>query len=210
MPELILGFLIGARHALDADHLSAVATLVARDRVGLKQGMRHGLFWGLGHNITLLAVALLVIITGQALSEGLAQALEWSVGIMLLLLGADLLRRLSRTESDSRGVGGRRLSGWRALSVGIMHGLAGSAALMLVMVSQGDSAWISLGYVLLFGLGTLVGMSVLSLLLALPLRLSARHQGIWFSRLQVLIALLSMGVGVLVLQRNSDWLIALL
>ena len=92
---LTFGFLIGLRHALEADHVAAVASLVMTSR-SLRQSVRLGAAWGLGHALTLLVVGGLLLASGKALPPGVAHWLEVVVGVMLIGLGADVLRRLIR------------------------------------------------------------------------------------------------------------------
>jgi len=92
---LLLGLLFGMQHATEADHLAAVATLVAREKQ-LGPAIRQGVFWGLGHSLTLLLFGGAVMVVGIVLSDRWIHALEGAVGIMLVLLGADLMRRLWR------------------------------------------------------------------------------------------------------------------
>ncbi len=149
-----LGFLIGMRHALDADHLAAVATLATRQG-SIRATMKHGAVWGLGHTTTLFIFGSLVIWMDTRVSDQLAHYLEMAVGLMLIVLGVDVLRRVVRERwhyhthrhQDSAphfhahshaGEGQHLESGhdhshdarfpFRTLLIGFMHGLAGSAA----------------------------------------------------------------------------------
>lgn len=268
MTELLLGFIIGMRHALDADHVSAVATLVARKPHSVQASIKVGLSWGIGHTVTLLAVSLIVLVNGSEFSQRFASALEWAVGLMLLVLGVDLLRRLRKEgvhahahrhhngkhhlhvhrhhslelensaepdnspeqhkslerhnnlEPDSTPTPRRSNHAhtnhdhqhhspqWRALAVGIMHGMAGSAALIFIVLGSAPSLWSGLVYVLLFGLGTLVGMASLSFVIALPLRVSALRFEKFYGRLQQVLAVFSIGLGTLVIYQQSNWLLS--
>lgn len=198
---LAVGLLLGMQHATEADHLAAVATLATRQG-SLGQTVRQGVAWGVGHALTLMAFGGAVLLLGQAISPGLEQALETAVGVMLVLLGADVLRRMVRDRihfhvhrhgprvahvhaHSHRGEGAHAESAhrhahprrWplRALAVGMMHGLAGSAALVVLALQALPSAGLGLGYIALFGLGSIVGMALLSAVVALPLRLSSRR-----------------------------------
>jgi ABC-type nickel/cobalt efflux system permease component RcnA len=194
-----LGFLLGLQHALEADHIAAVSSIAAR-RSDVGDIVRHGLTWGLGHTLTLFVFAGAAIVLGHAIPEQLAQPLETAVGIMLVGLGAHVLWRLWRDRvhfhRHSHGDGTvhihahshagettaharaphRHAHGfrWRTLLVGLMHGMAGSAALLLLTVSQASSAVAGLGYIALFGIGSMIGMGALSTVIAVPLAVSAR------------------------------------
>ena len=198
---LTVGLLLGMQHATEADHLAAVATLATRQGT-LAQALRQGVAWGVGHTLTLMAFGGLVFALGKAISPGLEQALETAVGVMLILLGADVLRRLVRERihfhvhrhapadvhvhaHSHRGEGRHNRSAhrhahprrWplRALAVGMMHGLAGSAALVVLSLKGLPSVPLGLGYIVLFGAGSMAGMAVLSMVIALPLRWSAGY-----------------------------------
>jgi hypothetical protein len=170
---LLVGLLLGMKHATEADHLAAVATLATR-QASLAQTLRQGVAWGVGHTLSLMLFGGAVFLLGQAISPNLEQALETAVGIMLIGLGADVLRRLVverigfRVQADGANDGHLR-----ALAVGMMHGLAGSAALVMLSIRSLPSWSIGLGYILVFGLGSIAGMALLSVAIALPLRLSA-------------------------------------
>jgi len=173
---LLVGLLLGMKHATEADHLAAVATLATR-QTSLVQTLRQGVAWGVGHTLSLMLFGGVVFTLGQAISPGVGQALETAVGIMLVVLGADVLRRLI-TERGHVHVHRHEHAGrWplRALAVGMMHGLAGSAALVMLSLNSLPSWSIGLGYIVAFGLGSIVGMALLSVAIALPLRRSAAH-----------------------------------
>lgn len=194
---LLLGLLLGMRHALDADHLAAVATLVTRSR-SVGQTALQGLAWGAGHTLTLLLFGGAVLVLGLALPERAALALELAVGVMLVFLGADVLYRLVRgrvhfhahrhadgeahfhahahreeTEHDPERHEHGHGFPMRALLVGMVHGMAGSAALILLSLEALHSPAWGLVYIALFGIGSIAGMAVLSVVIALPIRLTS-------------------------------------
>ena len=188
MTMLSLGFLLGVRHALDADHVTAVSTMLAQ-RPGLRRSGFIGLCWGCGHTAVLLVVGLTVLALKITIPDPVAQAFESFVGLMLVALGIALAVTLFREQwhlhahehDGARHVHlhSHRLSddhvhrhGWRdslpPLMVGMVHGLAGSAALMLVMLSAARTVWEGMAYILLFGLGSILGMVALGVLISLP------------------------------------------
>jgi ABC-type nickel/cobalt efflux system permease component RcnA len=194
-----LGFLLGMQHALEADHIAAVSSIAARrSRVG--DIVRHGLTWGLGHTLTLFVFAGAALLLGSAIPEHVARPLETAVGIMLVGLGAHVLWRLWRDrvhfhrhghDDGTVHIHAHSHAGetrpharaphahthgfrWRTLLVGLMHGMAGSAALLVLAVSQAASPAVGLGYVALFGIGSMIGMAALSTVIAVPLAVSAR------------------------------------
>jgi hypothetical protein len=219
---LVAGLLLGMKHATEADHLAAVATLASRES-SLAQTLRQGLAWGVGHTLTLVLFGGAVLLLDQAISPGLEQALETAVGVMLFILGADVLGRLARvrfhfhvhrhgphtvhvhahrhrgegahTESAHRHAHDRR---WplRALAVGMMHGLAGSAALVLLTLRTVPSLGLGVGYIALFGVGSIAGMALLSVVIAVPLRLSSAHLARLHHAMAALVGAFSCALGV--------------
>ncbi len=197
---LLLGLLLGMRHALDADHLAAVATLVTRSR-SIGDTVRQGVAWGTGHTLTLLIFGAGVLVLGLALPERAALALELAVGVMLVVLGAEVLYRLRRERVHfhvHRHAGGTthihahahrgdpaehdadqhvHEHGFplRALMVGMVHGMAGSAALILLSLEAVRSPAWGIVYIALFGVGSVIGMAILSVVIAIPMRLSSGH-----------------------------------
>jgi hypothetical protein len=219
-----LGFLLGMQHALEADHIAAVSSIAAR-RTHVGDIVKHGLTWGLGHTLTLFAVAGGAILLGRAVPEHFARPLETAVGIMLLGLGAHVLWRLWRdrvhfhkhghddgtvhihahshageTAPHARAAHAHAHAHgfrWRTLLVGLMHGMAGSAALLVLAVSQASSPAIALGYIALFGIGSMVGMGALSMVIAVPLVVSARWLTWANSGLQASVGIITIAVGVM-------------
>jgi len=198
---LSLGFLFGLRHALDADHIAAVASLATRSR-SVNDALRVGISWGLGHGLTLFAVSAVVLLMGVGFPERVAALAEFLVGIMLVGLGLDVVRRTIRERLHVHGHGhadnryhvhihshageGRHENlrhehehpvglPRRAAVIGLMHGLAGSAALLLLTLGTFDTVLVGLAYVALFGIGSMLGMAALSFTMALPLRRAARY-----------------------------------
>src|SRR5947207_2548021 len=194
-----LGFLLGMQHALEADHIAAVSSIAAR-RTHVGDIVKHGLTWGVGHTLTLFMFAGAAILLGRAIPDSVAKPIEAAVGIMLIGLGAHVLWRLwrDRVHFHRHGHGDGTVHfhahshagdtapharaahmhehgfRWRTLLVGLIHGLAGSAALLVLTVSQASSPAVGLGYVALFGVGSMIGMGALSTVIAVPLAVSAR------------------------------------
>jgi high-affinity nickel permease len=221
---LMLGFSLGMQHALEADHIAAVSSIAAR-RTHVGDIVKHGLTWGLGHTLTLFAVAGAAILLGRAIPEYFARPLETAVGIMLLGLGVHVLWRLWRdrvhfhkhghddgtvhihahSHAGETALHARAAHAhahahgfrWRTLLVGLMHGMAGSAALLVLAVSQASSPAIALGYIALFGIGSMVGMGALSMVIAVPLVVSARWLTWANSGLQASVGIITIAVGVM-------------
>jgi hypothetical protein len=223
-----LGFLLGMHHALEADHIAAVSSIAAR-RTHIGDIVRHGLTWGLGHTLTLFVFAGAAILLGHAIPEHVARPIETAVGIMLVGLGAHVLWRLWRDRvhfhTHGHGDGTVHIHAhshagetvpharaahahahgfrWRTLLVGLMHGMAGSAALLVLTVSQVSSPAVGLGYVALFGIGSMVGMGALSTVIAVPLAVSARWLT-WANRgLQAAVGIVTITIGLLTIYETA-------
>lgn len=227
---LIFGFLIGMRHALEADHLAAVAAISTKEH-SLRASIKHGAIWGLGHTTTLFLFGSIVIFMNTIISQQMADRLEFAVGIMLVLLGVDVLRRFIKerihyhshqhnnatAHFHAHSHGGERDHGqskhdhrhekfpYRTLFIGFMHGLAGSAALILLTLDTIKSVPLSMVYILLFGVGSIAGMALLSMVIAVPLRASSKLTWLHNS-LQISIGFLTFGLGFSIIYQSNVWL----
>ena len=213
-----LGFVLGLKHATEADHLVAITTIVSEQRSIWRSGL-VGALWGVGHTASLLAAGVLVIILGIAIPDPVAGVLEFLVALMIIFLGSRILYLTLRhrthvhvhahsheghahthfhfhDESDAHEVSNAqlhahgsehhppKLSGWRPLVVGMVHGLAGSAVLTLLVLTEvvrDGSRVRGMAYLLVFGIGSIGGMLLMSTLIGLPLVLTTRR----FERIEV-------------------------
>lgn len=190
---LFFGFVLGMEHALDADHVVAVSTIVSHSR-SLWRSAVIGVFWGVGHTLTLLVVGLVVILLKVNTPESIALSMEFLVGIVLVGLGVEILRgyRRKRVHAHAHSHGGTvhvhfhshalgedhdhdhdAAPSWKPLFVGMIHGLAGSAALMLLVLTTVQSTTEGLLFILLFGGGSICGILLLSTVIAIPFALTA-------------------------------------
>ena len=153
-----LGFLLGMRHATDADHVVAVSTIVGRER-SLSSAAGIGLMWGIGHTFPVVLVGSAYILLRAVIPARLVLALEMGVAVMLIVLGVSNLLAPTGRSTYHRA---------RPLVVGMVHGMAGSAAAaILILATVGSPSWamLALG---MFGVGTVAGMMLVTLLLAVP------------------------------------------
>jgi hypothetical protein len=192
---LLLGLVTGLRHSVEADHVAAVSTIVASSngRKNLRRAPFLGLMWGLGHTATLFAAGLIVMLLAISIPEKVGGRLEFGVGLMLIFLGATALTGFDLGKFV-RGVIGRgqkhahqhihndlgiahshehdhnreHRHGHKSLLVGMVHGMAGSGALMLVVLSTISSVPLGLVYIAIFGGGSIASMAAMSALIGLP------------------------------------------
>ena len=158
LTPILLGALLGLRHATDADHVVAVTTIVARQRSWL-QAARIGAVWGIGHSVTLFLLGGAIIGFRLVIPPRIGLGLEFAVALMLIGLGYANLRRRDEPSAPSL---------HRPFWIGVVHGLAGSAAVALLVLSTIRAPLAAAAYLLMFGFGTIVGMMLVTLLLAAP------------------------------------------
>jgi ABC-type nickel/cobalt efflux system permease component RcnA len=223
---LALGFLMGMRHALEADHLAAIASLAAGGQTRRRATIVRGAVWGVGHTLSLLVFGGACLILRFTIPDTLSRVLEAGVGGMLLALGGEIMWRVRRqrlhvhvhrhddghvhlhAHSHAPGeqhdpahhqhVHPERFPG-RALAVGMVHGLAGSAALVLLAVEALGSPWLGLVYILLFGVGSIAGMALLSTVIAVPLERSAHRLNQMYATVELVVGVTTIGIGLWVM-----------
>jgi hypothetical protein len=247
---LVLGFVLGMRHATDADHVVAIATIVSREH-SMAGSVLIGAAWGVGHTVTVMAVGSAIIVFGVVIPPRLGMSMEFAVGVMLVLLGVIALTGAGRAGGairahadvpeghepvvhdhlhahgdylhrhphghgpgahghaeedtplarlDRSGLGGLALYEWlRPFAVGFVHGLAGSAAVALMVLSIIREPMAALGYLLLFGFGTVVGMMLITLVLSAPFAFTAVNLPKFNWRLRVASGLVSFVFGVVLI-----------
>jgi nickel/cobalt exporter len=219
-----LGLVFGLKHATEVDHVVAVTTIVSEQRSVWRAAVVGGL-WGAGHTASLVVVGIVVLTLRVAVPEGVAGWLEFGVALMIIALGVNAVARAlrgradahlhrhrhgvvehahvhfhepnaGRTEGDAGHTHAVTRIGLKPVLVGAMHGLAGSAALTLLVLAQIDSATLGLLYLTVFGAGSVVGMMLMSGLVGLPFALGARRLGGLSYGLQVAVGALSIAFGL--------------
>lgn len=192
---LALGFLLGMRHATDPDHVVAVTTIVAQQR-SLARAARTGVLWGIGHTATIVLVGGTIIVLKVQLDgipPRVGLSLEFAVAVMLVVLGLLTLAGGERRVADSTA---------RPITVGFVHGLAGSAAVATLpqVALIPDPRW-AVGYLAVFGAGTIAGMLLVTASLAAP-ALLAFHRFAGMNRtLRVVSGVMSIAFGLFLAHR---------
>lgn len=218
-----LGLLFGLKHATEVDHVVAVSTIASQQRNVLRSAL-VGALWGAGHTASLLIVGVIVLSLRIAIPKSVSNWLEFCVALMIVGLGATALWRALRKrsdlhvhehshegvshvhihfhESETRHKPERKHShavsvvGIKPVLIGMMHGLAGSGALTLLVLTQIDSAWVGFLYLTIFGFGSIVGMLLMSGLIGLPFALTSRSVSSLHQRMQLAAAIVSIVFGL--------------
>jgi len=213
-----LGFVLGLKHALDPDHMAAVSTIVSESK-SMKRSSLIGTFWGLGHTMSLLCAGIVVIALKVQISERIASWMEFSVALMLILLGVRAVLKplrgwklhvhrhthdggthshvhVHRPGEDEHQHRHLIRSGARPFFVGMVHGMAGSAALMILVLATLLSALAGLIYIAVFGLGSAGGMLIMSSLISVPFILTRKRFNVLSEGLQVAVGLFSLSFGL--------------
>ena len=192
---LAVGFLLGMRHATDPDHVVAVTTIVTQQR-SLARAARTGMLWGLGHTVTILLVGGAIVLLKVRLDHipaKVGMSLEFAVAVMLVVLGLLTLAGGERHVADSTS---------RPLTVGFVHGLAGSAAVATLpqVALIPDPRW-AVGYLAVFGIGTIAGMLLVTASIAAPALLADRRFSGMNRSLRIASGLASIGFGLFLAHR---------
>jgi hypothetical protein len=164
---LALGFLLGMRHATDPDHVVAVTTIVSQQRSAARAA-RVGALWGVGHTATIVLAGGAIVLFRLAVPPRLGLAMEFAVAVMLVLLGV-------RNVRAAGGGRGEALSPVRPIVVGFVHGLAGSAFVAMLVLTAIPGPVIGIAYLLVFGVGTVAGMTLVTAAIAVPSACAARR-----------------------------------
>ncbi|WP_158553583.1 HoxN/HupN/NixA family nickel/cobalt transporter [Peribacillus saganii] len=176
MSILGLGFLLGVKHAIEPDHVIAISTIASRSRKLMRSSLT-GVFWGIGHTATLLFVGMFIILAKGEIPELWAMSMEFLVGIMIVYFGLATIvsyrKQHIHTEHDhdlhsNTKIAKRRGGSYRkSMFMALIHGLAGSASMVLLTMSTVNSSWGAI-YILVFGVGTIAGMLLFTTIIGIP------------------------------------------
>ena len=218
---LSLGFVYGLRHALDADHLVAVSTIVSEHK-SLWRSSLIGTFWGLGHTASLLGVGLVVLLLKISIPKHIEPWMEMPVAVMLIALGLLAVWQAWRNQAVSihththahsseegehshvhihtQGAHNHKHHlfrvGRKPFLVGLVHGFAGSAALMLIALTTVPTVALGLAYIAVFGIGSIGGMLLMSAMIGLPFVATAQKFASFNRTIRILAGLFSIGFGL--------------
>ncbi|PEQ88527.1 urease accessory protein UreH [Bacillus sp. AFS006103] len=172
---LLLGFLLGIKHAIEPDHVIAVSTIASESK-DLKRSIFAGVYWGIGHTATLFIVGMFLIVAKNTITDTVALSLEFIVGIMLVSLGLNSIIVFMRHRHHTSTHKKKNRTHFKSFFIGLIHGLAGSAAMVLLTMSTVSTAWQGALYILIFGCGTVVGMLSFSTVIGIPFVLTSGKQ----------------------------------
>ncbi|ENQ3106259.1 sulfite exporter TauE/SafE family protein [Bacillus cereus] len=191
---LALGFVLGIKHAIEPDHVIAVSTIASQSKK-LFRSTLAGVFWGIGHTATLFIVGIILIFMKGEIPEKWAMSLEFLVGIMLVYLGVTTVFSLNNLHVHQHEHDGeehkhihshihsgkhehkhqhKNVSYLKSMFIGLVHGLAGSGAMVILTMSTVKSVWEAAIYILIFGVGTVIGMLFFTTIIGIPFVFSSQ------------------------------------
>jgi ABC-type nickel/cobalt efflux system permease component RcnA len=213
---LFLGFLLGLAHAFDPDHVIAVGTLAA-DSENVRQSSWLGVCWGMGHTVTLTVVGGIVLILKWTIPVQVAMRVEGLVGMMIVILGANVVWNTSRrwtvhahthshdgsthshlhlhAQEEESHRHHRNWSAKKAFGVGMVHGVAGSAALSMTVLAAMPSTVLGVIYILIFGVGSIGGMALMSAVMSAPFVWGIANWKQWVQPLKAAVGVLAIVFG---------------
>lgn len=203
---LLLASVIGFSHAFEIDHLVAVSNIVTQ-RNSLILALKDGVYWGLGHTSTILLVGCIFIFGKFAIHENSFYYVEILVGIMLITLGIFRLNKLLRlplTDSHTHLYNNHSHPHKLAYGVGLVHGLAGSGALILTVLTTIKSTFSSLLYLLIFGIGSIGGMILVAGILSIPFSEKLIRNKTVHISITVMSSLFCIGLGIIVIYQKLN------
>lgn len=198
---LLFAAVVGFGHAFEADHLVAVSNIVTK-RNSTVAAIKDGIYWGLGHSSTIFLIGLVVIVGQATFLNGYFGYFEAAVGLMLIILGAYRLYQYFVIQRKSEVIFDEAKKHHLAYGIGLVHGLAGSGAMMILVMTDIESTFVSMMYLLIFGVGSVVGMLVAAGIFSLPFSKRISDNQILQLVLIVLSSVLCIGYGIHVMVEN--------
>ncbi|MFC1647269.1 sulfite exporter TauE/SafE family protein [Patescibacteria group bacterium] len=219
LTTFILGLVLGLKHALEADHLVAVTTLITEYKNPVKAAL-VGTFWGIGHTTTLFIIGIAVLLLKINIPESVSHILEIGVGVMLVFLGIRVIitRKDVHLHKHKHGKDGhihihtkehhkqKSNPHNRSFFIGMIHGIAGSGALMLLVLATIDSVFLGSLYIIIFGIGSIIGMTVMTAIISLPIYLSVSKFNKVEHWVRLSAGILSFVFGLYIIVEKIGWL----
>lgn len=196
LSTLMIGFILGIKHAIEPDHVIAVSTIVSKTKK-LWSSSLAGIFWGIGHTLTLFVVGMVFIFMKKEIPVEWALSLEFAVGIMLVYLGLSSVlfpekknihshyhehdgnkhnHFHSHGENDGHKHTHKKISYLKSVFIGLVHGLSGSAAMILLTMTTVKNPLQASIYIVIFGVGTVIGMLLCTFIIGIPFAISSRNE----------------------------------
>lgn len=193
---LFIGFTLGIKHSLEPDHVIAVSTIVSKTK-RLWSASIVGIFWGIGHTLTLFIVGMLFIFMKQEIPPVVALSLEFAVGILLVYLGITSFlfperKNVHNHDHIHKGIkhehyhchdeepghrhSHKEMPYMKSIFIGLVHGLSGSAAMILLTMSTAKHYWQAGIYIIVFGVGTVIGMLLFTMIIGIPFAMSSNNE----------------------------------
>lgn len=197
---LMFALVVGFTHAFEADHLVAVGNIVTK-RNSTLLAIKDGIYWGLGHTSTIFLIGLIIIVGRATFLDGYFGYFEAGVGLMLIILG---IVRLYQWRNHKHTVYYEEHGKEHQLAygIGLIHGIAGSGAMVLLVMTEIESTLSGMLYLIIFGVGSIMGMLVAAGIFSLPFSRRISSNSTLQSVLIILSSLLCIGYGGFVIVEN--------
>lgn len=205
----ILAITIGIRHAFEPDHVAAVLTISTQSN-SLTATAKQGAIWGVGHTITLLIFSMMLMGLQIEIDTSVYVFFEFIIGAVLIWMGVDVVKKAKTLFIDSinedirpaiASANNKIKLSLKALSVGLLHGAAGSGVIIAIITTTIDSIYLKFTYIGLFSIGLIISMSLLSILMTMPLR--RRIKFIPFRYFKVATGTLAILIGMKILYQSA-------
>ena len=205
----ILAITIGIRHAFEPDHMAAVLTVSTQSN-SLSATAKQGAIWGVGHTITLFIFSMVLMGLNIKIDGSVFVLFEFVIGLVLILMGLDVINKSKilffgdenkNFNSSITPKNDEKKLSLKLLSVGLLHGAAGSGVIIALVTTTIDSIYLKFTYIALFSVGLIISMSLLSILMAIPFH--RRMKIIPFRYFKVITGTLALLIGMKILFQSS-------
>jgi len=212
---LLTGLTLGLGHSFDPDHIVAVSTLLCNSR-SLRKSIASATEWGVGHSSVLFVAGFCVLILRVAIPESIINIFEFAAGVMLIVLGILVIRPFISDRIKTSQPGGQpeelpahdynltvskegHTHIHKSVLAGVLQGLGGSAALMLVVLTTVNSVVTGLAFILFFGVGVILGMIGISCIVGSIIAYTASNLEKVHKIIKAVTGLVSIVVGIIII-----------